>query len=299
MKKLIVLLVIFGFVFDAVAQNQIKINKSQLFRDVQTLSSDEYEGRQVGTEGSKKTQAFLIGRFKEVGLKPINSSYEQKFSPKTGINGTNLYGMIEGKVKDKYIVLTAHYDHLGKKDNDVYNGADDNASGVAALLAYADYFNRNKPNYSMIFLFVDAEEIGLKGADFFVKNAPIDKASILLNINCDMISRNEKKELYACGVFHSPLLKNLFTLDMRKYPFTLRFGHDQAGKNEDWTFSSDHGPFHKAKIPFIYFGVEDHADYHQTTDTFDKIDKAFYEGVSNFILDFLLNVDKNWEKVYK
>lgn len=299
MKKLFLFLLLSGFALSVGAQNQIKINKVQLFKDVQVLSSNEYEGRQVGTEGSKKAQTFLLNRFKEVGLKPINGSYEQKFSPKSNLNGTNLYGMIEGKVKDKYIVLTAHYDHLGKKGNDVYNGADDNASGVAALLSYAEYFNRNKPNYTIVFLFVDAEEIGLKGAEHFVKNDPIEKEKILLNINCDMISRNENKELYACGIFHYPLLKNFFNLDMRKYAFTLRFGHDQVGKKEDWTYSSDHGPFHKAKIPFIYFGVEDHPDYHQTTDTFDKIDKVFYEGVATFILDFTINLDKNWEKLYK
>lgn len=285
---------------------QGKFNALQLLSDIKTLSSDDYQGRKVGSAGSKKAQEYIIRRFVEFKLMPFNDYYEQSFaftpafSPANNgggkINATNLIGYIEGKTnKDIFIVITAHYDHLGIRNNEIYNGADDNASGVAAMFAIAEYFSKNRPECSIVFVAMDAEEMGLKGAYHFVDNPPVPKEKILLNVNVDMISRNEKNELYACGTYHYPFLKNYFSKNTKKYDITLKFGHDvpesASGGIQDWTFSSDHGPFHKAGIPFIYFGVEDHADYHRPTDRFETINQVFFVKATELVLDYLLIFD--------
>jgi Zn-dependent M28 family amino/carboxypeptidase len=285
---------------------QHKFDALQLLTDVKTLSADEFEGRKVGTVGSKKAQEYIKKRFLEYQIKPFDESFEQNFSfvraftpnstPNTKITGTNLMGYIEGKTnKDLFIVITAHYDHLGIRNDEIYNGADDNASGIATMLALADYFQKNRPENSIVFVAFDAEESGLKGAYHFVDNLPIEKEKIVMNINIDMISRNEKNELYACGTYHYPFLKYYFDKNTNKHQVTLKLGHDipeaTSGGIQDWTFSSDHGAFHKAGIPFIYFGVEDHEDYHKPTDKFASINQVFFIKATEVVLDYVLIFD--------
>ena len=101
---------------------------------------------------------------------------------------------------------------------------------------------------------------------------------MVLNVNLDMVSRNERDELYVAGTYHYPSLLPLVQRLAGEAPVTLRTGHDRPDlpSGDDWTLLSDHGPFHRAGIPFLYFGVEDHEDYHMPTDTFDKIDADFF-----------------------
>ena len=295
------------FVVQLNAYAQGKFNAFQLLTDVKILSSDEYQGRKVGSGGSKKAQEYIVKRFLDYKLMPFDGYFEQKFSfmpafmpnttPNTKINGTNLVGYIEGKTnKDLFIVITAHYDHLGIRNNEIYNGADDNASGLAAMFATAEYFQKNKPENSIIFAAVDAEEMGLKGAYHFVDNLPVAKEKIVMNINIDMLSRNEKNEVYACGTYHYPFLKNYITKNNNKYEVILKLGHDvpesASGGIQDWSYASDHGAFHKAGIPFIYFGVEDHPDYHKPTDKFETINQVFFVKATDMVLDCILIFDK-------
>ena len=130
-------------------QNNTSVQKTseQLLKDVETLSSDAYEGRQTGTKGAEKARTYLSFRLKEIGLKPYpgQKSYEQEFEVKgrnnaTALKGKNLVAYIPGK-SDNVIVISAHYDHIGIIKNEVHNGADDNASGVAGLLQFAKYFS--------------------------------------------------------------------------------------------------------------------------------------------------------------
>ncbi len=111
-----------------------------------------------------------------------------------------------------------------------------------------------------------------------------------------MVSRNDKREIFIAGTYHYPDLKAPLDEIARRAPVTVLFGHDKpvavAGGVEDWTNQSDHGPFHAAKIPFVYFGVEDHADYHKPTDTADKINRGFFVDVAETILDALLSLDR-------
>lgn len=266
-----------------------------LLSDMEILSSDAYEGRKTGTKGAEMTRTYLNNRFKTIGLKSFSQlkGYEQVFSfntSKGSAEGKNMIGFITGK-SDKVIVISAHYDHIGIIGNEIYNGADDNASGVAALLKFATYYQTHKPNHTLIFAAFDAEEMGLQGAKAFVKNPPVNLDQITLNINMDMISHNDKAELYVCGTFKYPLLKNYFYTTNPN--LKVLFGHDDpALGKDDWTRQSDHSAFNDENIPFLYFGVEDHKDYHKASDEYQNINKSFFTDASNAILEIINNIDK-------
>lgn len=268
----------------------------QLLKDVEILSSDAYEGRKTGTKGAEMARTYIAGRFKQMGLKPIPmlSGYEQLFSFKNregaDINGKNMLAYIPGK-DDKVIVISAHYDHVGVINKEIYNGADDNASGIAALLKYAAYFQKHKPNHTLIIAAFDAEEMGLRGSKAFVAQPPVPLEKIVLNVNMDMISHNDKGELYACGTFKYPELKKYFTITNPDIKVLL--GHDDPKQgNDDWTNQSDQGSFNAKNIPFIYFGVEDHKDYHKASDEYQNINKKFFNDAAEAILTIINNIDK-------
>ena len=273
-------------------------SQTQLLNDVKELSSDTYQGRKTGTEGNRKAAGYIISRFRAIGLKGYHDAYKQEFILKDRgkkFSGTNLVGYIPGK-KNDVIVISAHYDHLGILNGKIYNGADDDASGIGGLLHLAAYFAANKPEHTLIFAAFDAEEMGLKGSAYFEANAPVPLSSIRLNINMDMISHNNKGELYVCGTYHYPELKDYLLIPAPK--IKLLPGHDNPknGTKDDWTFQGDHGMFHKARIPFLYFGVEDHKDYHQPTDDFDNINKEFYANAVTTILTVVKNYDQGLTK---
>lgn len=274
---------------------EAKTVNSQLLKDVEILSSDEYEGRKSGTKGSELSRAYLVKRLKEIGVEahPNFGKYEQNFEIKTRnsvTKGINLISYIKGK-SDDVIVISAHYDHIGIIKDEIYNGADDNASGVAALLSFAKYFKANQPNYTLVFALFDAEEMGLQGAKAFVANPPVGLEKIKLNINMDMISHNDKGELYVAGTFKYPELKKyLITTNPN---IKLLAGHDDPKLgHDDWTNQSDQGAFNAKNIPFLYFGVEDHKDYHKATDEFKNINQEFYTNAVSVILEVVKNIDQ-------
>ena len=144
---------------------------------------------------------------------------------------------------------------------------------------------------------VDAEEGGIKGARAFVDQPPVQLEQIVVNLNMDMISHNDR-ELYVAGTHHSPFLKPFVERVLAEVEIALSFGHDSPELgNDDWTSQSDHAPFHRNGIPFLYFGVEDHPDYHRPTDVFGSINPDFYEKAVNAILRVTLELDKNLETV--
>ena len=267
----------------------------QLLKDIETLSADDMEGRSADRPSIQKARDFVEKRFKESGLQPVRQVFDIKERGSSEVlKGVNFIGQIKGKkAADKYIIITAHYDHEGIKKGEIYNGADDNASGTAALFAVASYFWKHQPDHSLILVAFDAEELGLFGARHFVSNLPVKKESILLNINMDMISRSDKNELYAVGTFHYPRLKPALEKAQRKSKIKLLLGHDDPKLgHDDWTGQSDQAAFHREKIPFIYFGVDDHKDYHKPTDDFANIQPEFYVRAVETILSAVLNFDK-------
>ncbi len=267
------------------------IRMDSLLAHVRFLASDELRGRQTGAAGNAAAARYITQRFQAYGLEPLTAGYRQPFQfysrlTKQAYKGANLIAMVEGSTQpDSFVVISAHYDHIGVRNGAVYNGADDNASGVGALLELARYFKANPAPYSLVFAAFDAEEMGLKGAHHFVDEPPVPLSAIGLNINLDMIGRNEKEEIYVCGTSHYPRWRPPLQALEQQAGITLRFGHDSAGlpPGEDWTFASDHAAFHRKGIPFLYFGVEDHEDYHQPTDDANRIMPAFYLGTANLI----------------
>ncbi len=269
---------------------------NQLLKDVEVLSSDAYQGRKTGTKGAEMARAYIIERFKKLGLKsyPQHVNYAQEFTfndrNSTKVNGTNVIGFIPGKGTN-VIVVSAHYDHLGVIKNEVFNGADDNASGTAGLLKIAAYFSKNKPNNTIIFAAFDAEEMGLQGAKAFVGNPPVPINTIAIDLNMDMISHSDKGELYVCGTFRYPDLKQY--IDTTRTDIKVSLGHDDPKLgHDDWTNQSDQGAFNVKNIPFLYFGVEDHKDYHKASDEYSTITKQFFSHAANAVLDVVKNIDK-------
>jgi hypothetical protein len=285
-------------------QAGLRIDSDRLMAAVTTLADPKFEGRAAGSPGGIAARAWVVDRFKTIGLQPVSGAYVHPFtytrmtmSGRQDGEGANVLGMCIGtNQKLPYFVVSAHYDHLGVRNGEIYPGADDDASGVAVVLELAAYCVKTPFRHSIVFAAFDAEERGLQGARAFLVKPPVPQDRIGLNINLDMVSRNDKREIFIAGTYHYPDLKPPLEEIARGAPITVLFGHDKpvavAGGVEDWTNQSDHGPFHAAKIPFVYFGVEDHADYHKPTDTADKINRGFFVDVAETILDSLIALDR-------
>src|SRR5688500_13940490 len=280
---------------------KLRVDADRLLATVTLLADPKFEGRAAGSPGGIAARGVIGERFRSIGLERIGTGYlvSFTFAPKsanTQVTGANVIGLCPGKDPSLPVfVVSAHYDHLGIRDGVVYPGADDNASGVAVILEVAAYCQKNPFRRSIVFAAFDAEEGGLNGARVFVATPPVPKQRIALNVNLDMVSRSDKREIFIAGTYHTPALKAPLEAVARRAPITVLFGHDRpkavAGGVDDWTNQSDHGPFHAAKIPFVYFGVEDHADYHKPTDSADKINRGFFVDVAETILDAILALD--------
>jgi Zn-dependent M28 family amino/carboxypeptidase len=137
--------------------------------------------------------------------------------------------------------------------------------------------------------------VGLIGAGAFVRQPPVPAGRIVLNVNMDMVGRNARNELYAAGASHYPFLRPYLDSVAARAPITLRLGHDDPNgpRRDDWTTQSDQGQFHRARIPFVYFGVEDHPDYHRPTDDAERLAPAFYAGAAATVLDAVRTLDRN------
>jgi Zn-dependent M28 family amino/carboxypeptidase len=288
------------------------VDRAQLMRDVETLAAPAFEGRRTGTPGALKARQWLVDQFRAIGvtaggtqeyLQPFTFSTRETRALLPGgrpfhvdYSAANVIGRVPGReTRARMLVITAHYDHLGTRDGVLYPGADDNASGVAVLLAAARHFVRNPSRHPMVFAALDAEELGLRGARALIDSALVSRSAVAMNINLDMVSRNDRHDIYAAGTSHAPWLRPLLQDVQMRTPVNILFGHDRpmdrGGGLEDWTRSSDQGPFHDAGIPFVYFGVEDHPDYHKTTDTAGRIDPRFFGDVADMVIEAVRTFD--------
>ncbi len=291
------------------------VDRAQLMNDLRSLADPALEGRRTGEPGGLKARAWLEAQFGAIGLTPAGSSgYRQPFefthrSVKgflvpgrpfltTYRNAANLLARIDGTVAGaRAIVVSAHYDHLGVRDGITYPGADDNASGVAVLLAVARQLRVAAPRHPVLLVAFDAEELGLRGAEALVGSPLLPASAVALNVNLDMVARNDDNEIFAAGTYQTPSLKPILDDVQRRSAVKLLFGHDRpmvkAGNVEDWTTQSDHGVFHEAGVPFVYFGVVDHADYHRPTDTVDKVNPRFFGDVADMIVEAVVTLDRS------
>ena len=294
LNAVILSILLVAYSLTSIKGNPELFDQEKLLEHLETLSSDAYEGRLTGEKGNALARTYIIDHFKESGIAPFGKAFEQPFEFTRGemaYKANNVLGFVKGTTyPGDFIVISAHHDHLGKHGDAIYNGADDNASGVAALLAFAEYFAANPPKHSVILAAFDAEELGLEGAKYFMTQT--EDINIVLNVNMDMIGRSTKDELYVVGSrYHKSLAKMMAQFE-NPTSSKLLVGHDGADQKEDWTYASDHSPFHIKEIPFLYFGNEDHPAYHKPTDTFDAITPEFYKNAVTIIISVFKAADQ-------
>jgi len=274
------------------------VDRAKLLEDLRLLSSDEMEGRAFGQAGGARARAYLVRRFRESGVLPIGDSYERPVgsTDRAGARtGANVMGVIRGTARaDRYIVFSAHYDHVGMRGGQVFNGADDNASGTAALFGIAAYFRTHPPTTSLLLVAFDGEEAGLVGSRAFVRAPPVPIGSILVNVNADMIGRDPRNLLFVVGTNRFPALRPFIERVAARAPVTLRMGHEmpESRGEDDWTRDSDQYAFMEANIPALYIGVEDYDQHHQPTDDFETITYDFYVRAVDTIIEIVREFDR-------
>lgn len=273
------------------------LDSARLLADLFRLSHDSMAGRAAMTPQNAKARAFLASELRRIGVAPVNGSHEHPFAMARrnnpdSVRGVNVLGMVRGsRFPDRVLVVSAHFDHVGTRNGNIYNGADDNASGTAALLQLAAHFQANPASHTIIFAFFDAEEMGLLGARAFVANPPVPLAQIAANVNLDMVARGDNGNLWAVGTNPWPQMKPIVEALVPQAPVTLKMGFDTGTGRDNWTSQSDQGAFHAQGIPFVYFGVEDHPDYHQPGDDPEKVNGGFYYGAARTIAAFVARLD--------
>ena len=267
------------------------------------LSADSMMGRATyQPKGIQKARKYIVKELLRIGVPAYVPNYEQSFeipqSKGDTLEGVNLLAYVEGYSNEETIVVSAHYDHVGMKDSaQIFNGADDNASGTVALLEMAKYFTQNQPENTIIFAFFDAEEMGLLGAKHFVRSMVVDSSLIKLNVNMDMVARGDKFEMYAVGTYFYPQLKVYIEEAAKGKGIKMIYGADKPKDKPNWVQASDHGAFHQYEIPFVYFGVDDHKDYHTIHDTADKVNPVFYLNAIQLIKESILIFDANLDTI--
>lgn len=261
----------------------------------QELCAPEMAGRETGTEGNQLARELILNQMKSIGLQPLNGSYTLPMQGRQRIALVNVVGVLIGSTEN-YILVGAHYDHIGQRDDKIFFGCDDNASGVAAMMHIAAKLGAISTQHTIVFVAFDAEEKGLQGSSAWVADPPLPLEKCKLMLNMDMVSKNDQNEIFVAGTSHHPTFRPMIEAVNTKFPnIKVRFGHDRKNVRgeDDWTFSSDHGPFHAKGIPFLYFGVEDHPHYHQPSDKFENSNFSFYFNTAQLISELLLAIDKS------
>ena len=312
------------FPFFCCSQENIKyantININDLYDHISVLASDSLEGRETGKPGQKKAAKYIAKHFQKIGIPPYKrKTYFQKFKVKSKrhvckcddcdltffkrvfksnqiIKGENVLGYIEGTdLKDELIIITAHYDHLGKHDSLIFNGADDDASGVAGALEIAEAFMIAKkegygPRRSILIMPVSGEEKGLLGSKYYTDNPVYPLNSTIANLNIDMIGRlddwhNTGDYVYLIG--SDRLSYDLHNINEEINSNYTNLELDYKYNDEDdpnrYYYRSDHYNFAKNNIPVIFYFNGVHEDYHRPSDTIEKLDFNKIKKISKLV----------------
>lgn len=308
MRKIMLLGVVFTmFVSCSSAQKTTKkqadasnyittIKAEELSKHLYIVAGDEMQGRNTGEPGQKKAGEYLISEYKKMGISfpPGATDFYQKvpsefmkrgFAPKLN-DSENIWAFIKGSEKpEEILVISAHYDHVGMKNGEIYNGADDDGSGTVALLEIAQAFKEAEkkgqgPKRSILFLHVTGEEHGLHGSRYYSENPLFPLENTIADINIDMIGRRDtlhpatNNYIYVIG--SDRLSSELHTINEEvNTKFTkleLDYKYNDRNDPERIYFRSDHYNFAKKGIPSIFFFNGIHADYHLPSDTPDKIE---------------------------
>jgi hypothetical protein len=302
-----------AFILLSFALNAQQIQVSQLKNDIVFLADKKLEGRGTGEKGCEMAAEYISNRFKEIGLLPKGetSSYLKAFSFKVPANphgaidstakeklSSNVLGYIDNAAENT-IVIGAHYDHLGfghdgnsleaNSKGMIHHGADDNASGVAGVLALASYYQNNKikERYNFLFVCFSGEELGLFGSKKFCDQATIDLKKVHFMLNMDMIGRlDSAKRLVIYGVgTAAPFVEMITAL---KQDFLVKLDSSGIGP-------SDHTSFYLKDIPVLHFFTGQHGDYHKPSDVWEKVN---FEGEKD-VLDFIVRLVNEFNKSEK
>jgi hypothetical protein len=289
-------LALFTVVQSSAAQKLVE--PPRLLDDIKFLTDDRLQGRATGSPGADSAATYLARRFSEVGLQPAAGGWFQSFNVgrdarsargKPGLLGKNVIGILPGRdpvLRNQTVILGAHYDHLGlggfgSLDPDstgrVHNGADDNASGIAALIQVAARLAASPPARTVVLIAFSGEELGLLGSAHYVKEPIYPLAGTLAMINLDMVGRLRAGRLIVYGAKTA-----------KEFPALLDSLNWYAGLDlkaqGDGYGPSDQSSFYAAKRPVLHLFTDLHEDYHRTTDDWDKINVDGLKRVADFAL---------------
>lgn len=298
----------------------LSIDSAYSAKVISFLADDALEGREAGTRGGARAAEFIVSELSKYGIGPCGSDYFRYFEairlngvsravymvkgrddrsvPEKGRIGDtlklrNVLAMIEGVRKDEFVIVGAHYDHLGTdpdlEGDNIYNGADDNASGVSAVLQIARAFSMmEKPERTVIFAFWDGEEKGLLGSKFFVENVRSGLDSLIADIsmvkgymNFDMIGGNNKPDVPEHFVY-------FYTASEKRYEDWMtggieRYSLELAPDIRAWDYpagGSDNTYFAKYGVPVIWYHTDAHPYYHRPSDHADKVNMSKVVDIS-------------------
>ncbi|WP_456441793.1 M28 family peptidase [Psychroserpens sp.] len=307
-----ILFILFLMLFVACKTNSEEKTKSITIKeDIAFLADDKLEGRQTGSDGEKAAADYIALRFKNLGLEAKGTKqYFQSFSfkPKTDphqevnyivkdgdstITGTNVIGFLDNKAENT-IIIGAHYDHLGfgaegslfkGESQEIHNGADDNASGVAVMLNLVEKLKEKNTGNNYLFMAFSGEEMGLLGSNYFTKNPTIDLTKANFMLNMDMVGRlKQDSTLAVYGVGTSPILKQVVKANNSKFKIIQK---------ESGVGPSDHTSFYNSDIPVLHLFTGQHEDYHKPGDDIEKLNYEGMEAISTYIFDIISDLDDN------
>ena len=306
MRRLLVLGVVCAAACSLYAQ-QVKVpkygKKLSSKEVVEYLASDALAGRDGGTQGDTLASEFILGQLKKLGLNPA----KQQFNVKKGnINTYNVYGSVAGR-SGKYVVIGAHYDHLGmggpgtgsrRMDTlAIHNGADDNASGVAGMLHLAKRFAKEKDlEHGIIFVAFGAEERGIVGSKHFAENLQelelsggktISAKDIVAMVNFDMIGNLRSSAITLGGTGTAKEMDAIIVQAEKLYGNALKVTRSEQGHGP-----SDHSAFYAKQIPVFYLTTGATEDYHTPDDDAHKLNYPGIDSVANFAALLVEQVQK-------
>jgi len=264
--------------------------ESRLRAHVATLASREFLGRNGA--GGNKAANYLADHFRRLRLEPLfEGSYFQSIPGKDGgpPAGRNVGAVLRGsdpKLRDEWVIVSAHFDHLGMRGDVIYPGADDNASGVAMMLEVARAFaeGKERPKRSLMFVGFDLEELGLFGSRYFVEHPPVPLPRVALFVTADMIGRSLAgvcdPYVFVMGTENAPATRPWIEEASQGSPVTVGV----LGSDILLLDRSDYGPFRARKVPYLFFSTGESPVYHTPRDVPETLNYPKLEAVSRLIL---------------
>lgn len=272
------------------------ISMESLRTNLTVIASDEMEGRETGSKGQKKAGEYIIEFYKKHGVsfpkgatsyyQPVPAAFMNAKRNENLPDSENIWAYIEGSEKpNEIVVISAHYDHVGIKRGEIYNGADDDGSGTVAIMEVAAAFQKAKneghgPKRSVLILHVTGEEHGLHGSRYYSENPLFPLANTVADVNIDMIGRRDDfhkdSNNYVYIIGSDYLSSDLYNIceNVNKEYTKLDIDYKYNDKNDPnrFYYRSDHYNFAKNGIPSVFLFNGTHADYHKATDEVDKIE---------------------------